>query len=236
MADETWESLAWVAGVAAVVLFIVATYIAGSPPGPHDSVVKVFNYVHNNGTAIKWGGYLVAFGIFLLIFWVAALANAARRALNGPNGLVTVIVVGATVALGLELVATAVANVEVLRIGELGAGGVHFFFALNYVLGAVGLFGTAALVLGVSLVVLQTGFLPRWLGPAGLVLTVALLVAGAGVATLGNTVGVISLVSFLAWAVWVVAISVLMLVRSTAAEPLPSTAGSVAPTPPPPPS
>ena len=197
-------------------------------------MVKVFNYVHNNRDAIKWGGYLVAVGVLLLIFWVAALAGAARRAFDRGSGLVTVIIVGATVVLGLTLVGTAVSNLEVLRIDELGAGGVHFFFTLAYVLGAIGSFGTAALVLGVSLVVFQTGFLPRWLGPVGLLVAALQLVAGAGIATLGNGIAVVALVAFLAWAVWTVAISVLMLARSTAGGPA-VPAPSSTPTPPPPP-
>jgi len=241
MAEETWERYAWVAGIAAIVLFIVATFIAGSPPKPHDSVRTVFNYVNNNRGAIEWGGYLVGIGITLFIIWVAALASTIRRALNTASGLVTLVIVGAAVGLSLALVGTAIANFEALQIHNL-QGGVYLFFVLNYVLGAVGSFGTAALVLGVSLAVLRTEFLPRWLGPVGLVVAVLQLVAAIGVATLGNTIAAVALVAFLVWAVWVVVISVLLLARSTAAGPVPAPAGPVAtptpppaPTPPPPP-
>jgi hypothetical protein len=236
MAEETWERYAWVAGIASIVLFIVATFLAGTPPRPSASIKTVFNYVNNNRDAIKWGGYVVGVGITLFIFWVAALASATRRALNAASGLVTIVIVGATVALGLALVGTAIASFEALQIHNL-QGGVYLFFILNYILGAVGSFGTAAFVLGVSLAVLRTGFLPRWLGFAGLAVAVLQLVAGLGVATLGDAVAVITLIAFFVWAVWVAAISALMLARSTAAGLSPAPAGAVAatPTPPPPP-
>ena len=138
--------------------------------------------------------------------------------------------------IGLALVGTAIASFEALQIHNL-QGGVYLFFILNYILGAVGSFGTAAFVLGVSLAVLRTGFLPRWLGFAGLAVAVLPLVAGLGVATLGDAVAVITLIAFFVWAVWVAAISALMLARSTAAGLSPAPAGAVAatPTPPPPP-
>jgi hypothetical protein len=234
MAEETWERYAWVAGIAAIVLFVVATFIAGTPPHPNDSVRKVFDYVNNNKGDIKWGGFIVGLGIVLLAFWVAALASTIRGALKSASGPVMLVIVGASVALGLALVGTAVANFEALQIRNL-QGGVYLFFVLNYVLGAVGAFGTAVLVVGVSLAVFRTDVLPKWLGPAGLAVALLQLVAGVGVATLSNTIAVITLIAFLVWAVWVVAISVLLLARSTAG-PVAAPVGTVtSPTPPPPP-
>ncbi len=216
MADEAWERYAWIAGIASIVLFVVATFIAGSPPNPNDSVRKVFNYVHDNVDAIRWGGFIVAVGIVLFAFWLAALASAARRSLNAPSGIVTLVIIGGVVGLTLALVGTAIANVEALRIHELGPSGIHFFFGLGYLVGAVGDFGTAVLAGAVALACTRGKLLPTWLGAISAGLAVAFIVAGLGVATFNSGIATVGLVVFLVWALWVVTVSVLML-RSTTA-------------------
>lgn len=216
MTDETWERYAWMAGIVSIVLFVIATFIAGTPPKPNDSVQKVFNYVHNNSDAIRWGGYIVAIGIVLFAFWLAALASAVRRALRAPSGIVTLVIVGGVIGLVLALVGTAIANVEVLRIRELGPSGLHFFFGLGYLIGAVGDFGTAVLVGAVALAGLRGAAFPSWLVAVSGALAVGFLVAGIGVATFSSGIATVGLVVFLVWALWVVAISVLRLTGSQA--------------------
>lgn len=211
MTDETWERYAWIAGIAAIVLFVVATFLAGSPPNPSDSVRKVFNYVNSNIDAIRWGSFIIAVGIVLFAFWIAALASAVRRALAAPSGLVTLLIVGGTVGLAMALIGVAVASIQALRIHDLGPTGVHFFFGLGYLLGAAGDFGTALLIGAVALAVMRSSFLPSWLGLASAALAAAFIVAGLGTATFNSGVATIGLVVFLIWAVWIVVISVLML-------------------------
>jgi len=211
MTEDGWERYAWIAGIASIVLFVVATFLAGSPPNPNDSVQKVFKYFNDNIDAIRWGGFIVAIGIVLFAFWLAALASRARRALAGPSGIVTLLIIGGVIGLALALVGVAVGNVVALRIHELAPSGVHFFFGLGYVIGAVGDFGTSILVAGVALASLRGSLVPSWLGAVSGVLAVAFLVAGIGVATFSNAIATVGLVVFLVWAVWVVVISVLML-------------------------
>ena len=211
MTEEVWERYAWMAGILSVVLFVVATFIAGTPPNPGDSIAKVFNYVHNNPDAIRWGGFVVSIGIFLFAFWLAALASAVRRSLQGPSGIVTLVILGGVIGLTLALVGTAVANVEVLRIHQLGPSGVYFFFGLGYLLAAVGNFGTAILVGAIALAGLRVKMVPSWLVAISGVLAVGFVVAGLGVATFRSEIATVALVVFLVWALWIVAISVLML-------------------------
>jgi len=126
------------------------------------------------------------------------------------------VIVGGVVGLTLALVGTAIANVEVLRIHQLGANGVYFFFGLGYLLGAVGNFGTAVLVGAVALAGLRGNALPSWFAPISGALAVGFVVAGIGVATFRTEIATVGLVVFLVWALWIVAISVLMLRQSQA--------------------
>ncbi len=213
MTDEIWERYAWMAGIASIVLFVIATFIAGSPPNPSDSVRKVFNYVHGNPDAIRWGGFVVDIGIVLFAFWLAALASAVRRALQAPSGIVTLVIVGGVIGLALALLGTAIANVEVLRIHQLGSSGVYFFFGLGYLIAAAANFGTAVLVGAVALAGLRGKAFPSWFVAASGALAAAFIVAGIGVATFRNEIATVGLVVFLVWALWVVVISVLMLRR-----------------------
>lgn len=214
MIDETWERYAWMAGIASIVLFVVATFIAGTPPNPNDSVAKVYNYVHNHPDEIRWGGYIIAIGLVLFAFWLAALASAVRRALKAPSGIVTLVIVGGVIGIVVALMGTAIANIQVLRFPELAssasaASGLHFFFGLGYLIGAVGDFGSAILVGAVALAGLRGGPFPSWLTPISAVLAVAFLVAGIGLATFSSGIATVGLIVFLVWALWVVTLSVL---------------------------
>jgi hypothetical protein len=216
MSEQALERYAWMAGILSVVLFVVATFIAGTPPNPNDSVQKVFNYVQGNPDALRWGGFIVAIGIVLFAFWLAALTGVVRRSLQGPSGITTLVIVGGVVGLTLALVGIAIANVEVLRIHQLGPNGVYFFFGLGYLLAAVGNFGTAVLVGAVALAGVRGTALPSWFVAISGALAVGFLVAGIGVATFRSEIATVGLVVFLVWALWIVAISVLMLRQSQA--------------------
>jgi hypothetical protein len=212
--DKSWERYAWMAGIASIVLFVVATFIAGNPPNPNDSVQKVFNYVHGNIDAIRWSSYIIDVGLVLFAFWLAALTSSVRRALKEPSGIVTLVIVGGVIGIALGLVGTAIASVDALRIRELGPSGLHFFFGLGALVAAAGDFGTALLVGAIALAGVRGTGLPSWFVAASGLLAVAFLVAGLGIATFSSGIVTFGLIVFLVWALWVVGISVLRLMGS----------------------
>jgi hypothetical protein len=81
----------------------------------------------------------------------------------------------------------------------------------------LGYLSTSVWTLLVALVVLRTGLLPRWLGVAGGVLAVG-IAAGLAEPAGWQLGGTINSLSYLAWAVWLMAVGVTLLLQSSAAR------------------
>ncbi len=219
MTEQAWERYAWVAGIVSIVLFVVATFIAGTPPNPNDSVRKIFNYIHDNPDPIRWSAYIIDVALVLFAFWLAALTSMVRRALQVPSGLVMLVVIGGVIGIAVALIGTAIGNIQVLRFRELGPTGIHFFFGLGYLVGAVGDFGTAILTGAIALVAFRGGPFPSWFAAISGALALVFVVAGIGIATFSSGIATLGLIAFLVWALWVVVLSVLGLRSSPATAP-----------------
>ena len=76
--------------------------------------------------------------------------------------------------------------------------------------------GDVVMVGAVSIIALRTNFLPKPLAQYGLVVALLALVASLGVATDADGIALIGLIGVLAWALWIVLISVHLFKNSPA--------------------
>jgi hypothetical protein len=212
---DLWTPLA---GLAAALTFVVGVAAAANSPDSTDSDAKILAWYANHGhrVGVIVGAYLLAFcGLFLI--WFGAGLRERLRAAEGPGGrLANIALAGAVLCVaGLWVGAAALAavpagesfggtplsNADVARfLPSLGFGMILLF----------GMFGAIALIDAVSIVILRTGVMPRWLAWLGFVCAIALLF------------GVVFL-PMIALPIWLIATSV-VLFRLPAVEATPARA------------
>jgi hypothetical protein len=214
---DLWTPLA---GLAAALTFVVGVAAAANSPDSTDSDAKILAWYANHGhrVGVIVGAYLLAFcGLFLI--WFGAGLRERLRAAEGPGGrLANIALAGAVLCVaGLWVGAAALAavpagesfggtplsNADVARfLPSLGFGMILLF----------GMFGAIALIDAVSIVILRTGVMPRWLAWLGFVCAIALLF------------GVVFL-PMIALPIWLIATSV-VLFRLPAVEATPARAAA----------
>jgi hypothetical protein len=109
-----------------------------------------------------------------------------------------------------QLVSSAVTSTVALRLDGVSANGARFFFVLSTGAGSAGSVGLAVLVLATSVLVFRTRVFPTWVGWLGVLDGIAFLVASYAVATTSDTIAAFGFASFILWAIWLLALSVIM--------------------------
>ena len=211
-----WWRVGGAAGIAFIVLFVVgAIVLQGDSPMSTDSSSEIREYYVDNGQRYLTGDFIAGLGfVFGFIPFVAALRALLARAEGAPAIWSRAALIGAVLgtvfggvaavfsgALALGAASTADdSTVQALvKLRDHGFSAVTLTFAL--------------FVIASALVIVRTGVLWRWLGWAGLVDGVALVVGSAWTID-GDPEGLLSFIGFIALIVlmlWVLAVSIAML-------------------------
>jgi hypothetical protein len=209
MNDNKLDKWAALSGVAFVVVAVVGAFLAGSPPKVSAPDAKIISFTKDNQDSLRIAAYLAGLGIILFLVFLGELWSRLRRAEGGSGRLAGTAAMGGIVAIAIGGAANGIGAYGALH--PLESAGT---FRLSTVL--FGFLGFAALVLteATSIVILRTKFLAPWLGWFGLVVAFLWLVGSAAVSTEDDTIFVIGFVAFLAWALWLIALGV-MLFRTT---------------------
>jgi hypothetical protein len=207
------NQLTGLAGIGWFVLFAVGAIGLQSEPQHYDTpAAQTREYFAAHGGIYLVGDYLVGVGFVLLFLPFVALLRSIVHEHVGPatsqlilaGGISTVVVGGIATSFldGVALARGAVADEVISALQYANAT------ALSLLGLPAALFAAAAAV-----AILRSGALPRWLAPIGLVAAV-LLVAGAAFVLEGTSDGVlwaVRFVSFIVFALFVLAISVCLL-------------------------
>ena len=209
MDDKKWEKYAALGGVLFVVANIAGAAASGEPPAPDDSAAKIAEWFADKDSGILLSQALAGIGSIGLLWWAGTLWRRMSTAEGKPR-LAVVSMLGLAISGALYLTANGMLAAAALRIDELGEGS-QIFFALNGVLLAAAGFFVAAHVGATSALGLRTRSLPAWLCWLGAVDALAFVVAGViGSSSDSGASMVIGIVSFLAWSIWTVGVSVTM--------------------------
>jgi hypothetical protein len=212
MDDRKMEKWAALSGAVFVLLAVIGTFIAGSPPKVSDPNPKIIKFVVDNQDALKVSSYIAGLGVVFFLVFLGIVWTRLSRAEGGPGRLAGT---------------SAMAGVAVAAIASVGFA-INAYSALHpldspttYRLGTVvfGVLSFAALVFveAASIVIIRTKFLPVWLGWLGMLSALVWLVGGAAVATEDDAIFAVGFASFLVWALWLLIFSVMLFRTSDSA-------------------
>ena len=208
MDGRTAVRLGGIFGLLAVIAMIPA-YLVGYPDAPGSPEEASAYFGAGIGTFVFLNGVLPLFHVFFFILFLGVLYGVLRGAGDGAQGggggLPAAALAGGIVFVGLEAVGFVAEILYPAALQRFGVFEPDAAFVLVSLTLSTWLYhfcqvGASAMVLVTSLVALETGVLPRWLGLAGLV--VALL-------TLFHVL--VPLLAALVGLLWIAAVSVLML-------------------------
>ncbi len=204
MERRSWDRYSPLAGVAAVILWVIGVVISESGDAPTDdeSAQGVLNYFTEDESQIMAGEITFAIGVLFFIWFLGSLRSHLFA--HEPSGHYTALAYGSGLLASVAMLIGAAVLIQpsFLDDGDLSAEAAQ---ALAQVSDAM--FGVVELTLVVTLlataiVILRTRALPRWLGWASLALAVLLLIIPIG------WIGVIFGVPL-----WTLATSVLLFMR-----------------------
>jgi hypothetical protein len=211
------ERYAPLAGLVAAVLWVVSLILleAGGNPGSPESAEVIADHFRENRGAILAAGTLHALGGVAFLAFVASLHALVRQVQPARRLAASALLVGG-IAAGAMMLAlmgpqTTGATTDVELLGPESS---LAFWRLAHVFFVAAEFAMALFVAAVSLLALSGPLLPRWVGWAGLVLALALLI---------TPIGWIALLFLLP--LWLAAVSLLLFARTRRPSPAGRTSG-----------
>ena len=202
----TLARLAPLTGVAFVPLLVASQVLEGNPPDVDAPTSEVVRFWIDHDTEMTISAVLGAAAVFFLVWFAASLRATLRRAERGP-GLFSAVsfagfvmfALGATMFDGFKLVAADTA-------GDVPGAMTQTLFALQQEFFVPFMVGFFLAFLASAAAILRQGALPRWLGYVAIPIPFLLLTPAGFVA-------------FVAGAVWVLIVSVLLFLREAPASP-----------------
>jgi hypothetical protein len=140
---------------------------------------------------------------------VEAEAGSARMAV--------VALIGLAVAGALALMSGVVSSTLALQLAAAGAS-VKFFYIMSIVLISAAGFGIVTHIAAVTSLSYRTKMFAPWVNVIGWLAALLFLISTIGVVTDRSWIGVLGLVSFLVWCVWIVVVSINLWQRVPAAS------------------
>jgi hypothetical protein len=216
--DHTWDLVAAVAGLVFFAL-LIASFFTPDTPSAEDGGTAIAASIAEDRTGHQWSlllGFLsdIAFLVFFAGAW-----SRLRRA-EGRGGLFSgLFAIAGTVFVATILVSEGLYLALVTGTARVGDEPAVFttLAVLNDWVGSAIIPAAVALFLGAAAAIVSTHTLPHWLGWWAAVASVALIVSLAGVFEEDVDEGVVAVfgfAGFILMVLWVLATSVVMLLRA----------------------
>jgi hypothetical protein len=217
--DHTWDLVAAVAGLVFFAL-LVASFFTPDTPSPDDGGAAIAASIAEDRTGHQWSLLLGFLGDITFLVFLAGLWSRLHRA-EGRGGMFS----GLVAIAGAVFVATIMVSeglylalvTGTAKIGDEDPAVFTTLAVLNDWVGAAVLPAGVALFLGIAAAVVSTHSLPHWLGWWAAGVAVLLIVSLAGVFEEDvdeGIVGILGFAGFILMVLWVVAASIVMLLRA----------------------
>jgi hypothetical protein len=210
--DQSIDMVAAWAGLIGVVLFVVGSLLAGSPPKPDASAAEITAFLVQHRSTLLVGTALILLSIPFFGCFVGLFTGVLRDAEGGRGTLARAATLGWT----LQLAVVAIGIVSQTAVTWRGASGLDpHLVQFGYDLGTLSLYAVSAMAVALavgatSVIVLRTGILPRWLVVLGALEVAVNLVELAGLASRSglNAAGYAAGVGPLLWSLWAAAAAI----------------------------
>ena len=185
---ERWERYAPLAGILAVVLWVVGIIVL-SGPGHIDNnsgdtpVVILAKYTAHHA-AIQWGAWLIMLGALAFLWFVGSLRAAVSTAEQGPARLSTLVGMGGAVTAFGILLAHVPSFAAATTSGNLSAPAAKALILMDDVFFYAAEFSVAVLFFATAVAIFRFKVLPGWLGWVSLVFAVLAVIPPIGWAIL----------------------------------------------------
>jgi hypothetical protein len=198
-----WERLSALAGIVAVVLWIVSVVITENTNLPDDDdPLAILGWFRTESSAILAGSFLFMLGCLFFVIFVGAL-RARLVASEGEGAFLTAIAFGAGLGVGFFTLLIPGPNLAgALAKDELVPQAAQALVVVDDAFFVGAELSAALMLVAAAFVILRHGALPRWMGWVGLLFALWLLIPPIGWAGL-----------LLGLPLWTLAASVLMWMR-----------------------
>ena len=227
--SSAWERYAWVAGVLFVVALVAEVVVAiGIPINQDDSAAKIANALYEHRERLLLIAYLSVVYAAMFVIYLSGLSKLLCGDTNRTRVLGSLVLIGGALFVALHAVSdVGITGLLGAKLASYGAkhdqGVVYALYLVTFGLDSVGdVFGSLFL-LATGLLVIGSGVLPRWLGWASMLAGILFFLQGF---TLGGVIAsfglALDLIGFLLFLIFVLASSVVLLTRKSAASTRPS--------------
>lgn len=199
-----WERLAALAGVVAVVLWVVSVVMQETSGLPDEDPISTLRWFNEETNTILASAFVFMLGSLFFLIFVGALRFHLLAA-EGPGAFLTAISFGAGLATALLTLLIQGPNLAAaISAEELTAHAALTLSVIDDAFFVAAELMAALFLVATGLVILRYGPLPRWLGWASLVIALWMLIPPVGWAGL-----------LLGFTLWTVLVSVLLWMRPT---------------------
>lgn len=203
-----WERLAALAGVVAVLLWVVSVVMQETSGLPDEDPISTLRWFNEETNTILASAFVFMLGSLFFLIFVGALRSHLLAA-EGPGAFLTAISFGAGLATALLTLLIQGPNLAAaISAEELTAHAALTLSVIDDAFFVAAELMAALFLVATGLVILRYGPLPRWLGWASLVIALWMLIPPVGWAGL-----------LLGFTLWTVLVSVLLWMRQ-AGEPV----------------
>jgi hypothetical protein len=186
MNGSTWSRWAPISGIAFVVVYIVAMFVAKAPDSsdPAETIAAYYTDSKSHRVSMIVAAYVLIGAAMLFLWFLSGLRSRLRAAEGSDSTLSTfafaagVIFVGLISVGGLALASVPASISFAENRVPVGADTIEIFMSLGY--GAIlvgGMLSAAVMIFAISVLTLRTGALPRWSAYVGFLSAIALLFA-----------------------------------------------------------
>jgi hypothetical protein len=188
MPTVSGRRLGALAGIAFVIVVLVAFFVPGTPPKADEAPREITQYFADKQRELQISTYLLGLAFAFFLVFLAALRNqvAGWGGRGEPKGsdhtLASASVLGGSVGSVLILVGAALINAGVYRTTGVGSNeGNRLLYDLGNQVFTMSGFGFAVFFAAAGLAGAASATLPGWMAPAGLVIGLGHLVGGFAV-------------------------------------------------------
>jgi hypothetical protein len=232
MAEAKWERYAAATGIVGAALLAIQAAVVAFPPQIDDPVDVVGHYYFVHRIAVQWQIFLIGVASVFLLWFLGSLRSHLRAAEAG-TGRLSAVAFGSAIAaaapISVGALATAVLALEVGRLAVTSrvatygpSEGAPFGVAvlvrvlhdMRLVSWSLSWFALAPFFAAVAVITFRNSAFPRWYGQTAYALFFVAIVAGAGVfASTGVFApgGIVSYTAFALFLVWTAVTSRLLM-------------------------